>query len=232
MQAVREIDDRAVTASYDETEFERLLLEFKPFLYSSVSKLSGNSYDMHKDMMSVARQAFYESIKNYNCQKGNFIQFMKMTVHSRLTDCLRKIYKNRVELTILDSLNEDGQSQTSILDKISIEEYHEETKRINYALEIESLKDELAKWGLTMELLLKHSPKHAKLRDEYRSIVKEILNDTEILNIIFEKRYLPVKKISEKTKIPVKKIERGRIFILSSLIIYNGDYELIKQYVA
>ena len=229
---IHEIDQRAVIALKNTVEFERLLIKFKPFLRSRVSRLAGRSDDMRADMMSVAFEAFFESVRSFNQQKGHFFQFMNRVVHNRLIDNLRKIYVRRVETASLEIYDEDDTKQMSLIDKVSIDEYREENRKSYFKSEIECLKEELAKWNISMDALLIHSPKHARLRDMYNTVAKVISNDEQIMTIINTKHYFPVKKISNSTKIPLKKIERGRIFILASLIILTGDYQHLKQYVA
>jgi RNA polymerase sigma factor len=90
---------------------------------------------------------------------------------------------------------------------------------------------ELAVWGIKLENLVKHSPKHKTLRDACRRAIGEILRDGDAVTLIFGKKRFPMKKISEITGLPLKKLERLRIYIMAVLIILKGDYEYLPEYI-
>ena len=230
--SIRAIDDRAVIALNDESEFEKLLEEFKPFLGSQSSRLAGRSFEMRDEMMEVATFAFLESIRKYDSEKGHFFPFMRTVVKMRLNDALRKQYAMRVETVPLETEDEDGVSLSPHIERASIDAYNEGIRQNNFAIEIEYFKQELADWGITMESLVEHSPKHSRVRDAYRAIIAAVARDEEIMQTILVKRYFPIKKISLLTKVPQKNIERGRTFIIASLIIRVGDYEHLRGYIA
>ena len=229
---IRAIDNRAVIALNNEIEFEKLLEEFKPFLGSQSARLAGRSYEMREEMMDVAIFAFLESIKKYDSEKGHFFPFMRTVVKMRLNDALRKQYAMHVETVPLEIEDEDGASMSPHIERASVDAYNESTRQNNFAVEIEYFKEELAEWGITMETLVEHSPKHSRVRDVYRAIIAAVAEDDEIMQTILVKRYFPIKKISILTKVPQKNIERGRTFIIASLIIRVGDYEHLRGYIA
>ena len=227
----RETDLRAISAADDSTVFELLLQEYKPYLRARVSRLAGKSEDLREDLMSVACMAFYESVKKYNLDKGPFFPFMNTVIRSRMNDHLRKLYNLRVDTVPLDASSEDGEYQTLYADKASVEAYWEDQQRVDTALEIECFKDELAEWSITMDTLVARSPKQSRLRKVYNNVVHVLAEEASLLDVIFTKRYFPIKKIALLTKTPEEILERGRIYIIASLIIRVGEYEHLKQYV-
>lgn len=231
---ISEIDHRARIAAEDNEEFERLLREFKPFLMARVSRFSGywNSLDSFDDVMNLSSLAFYEAVKNYNPDKGHFFPFMRSIVHMRIVDSVRKSQANSLKTVPLESDDENFERQPKAIDSVSLDIYSKDQKQEELVIEIDSYKQELAKWDITMDALVARSPKHAKLRATCRQIIEAAAADEEIMQIIWTKYYLPVKKISDLTKIPQKIIERARIFIIASLLIRAGDYEYLKNYAA
>ena len=227
---VYEIDERAKEALINEAEFESLLQKFRPFLWARASRLAGQYADRREEMMHAASMAFYESVKEYDKQKGHFFQFMNAVVHRRLIDALRKTYAKRIETIPIE--NDDDGASSAIMDKASVSAYREDERRYGLALEIECFKGELADWDINMDELEAHSPKQARLRDIYKKIVADMVNDAEITQIIFTKHYFPVKKISLLSKVPQKIVERGRIYLLASVIIRAGDYDYLKGFVS
>jgi len=229
-----ELDERAEKALADETGFEALLREFKPFLLSRASRLAGDNAERREEMIHIANMAFYESVKSYNQQKGHFFQFMNSVVHKRLIDEVRKLYTKRVVTVPIENAGDDrndSEAFPSNIDKASINVYIEDEQRYSLTLEIECFKAELSDWGITMAELAARSPKQAKLRAVYNKVVNDIADDAEIMRIILIKRYFPGKKIANLTKVPQKTVERGRIYIIASLIIRSGDYDYLKGYI-
>ena len=232
---VSEFDRRVETASGDTVEFEKLLQEFKPFLRARASQMAGNGGrpEMFDEMANDAFMAFYEAVQAYDRDKGHFFPFMRNVVHRRLIDNMRKTSSNHISTIPLETDDEDvsGEYRQSPINSISVEAFMENSRRNDLAIEIECYERELKEWGITMELLVRHSPKHSKLRNLCREIIDAAASDEEIMRIMWVKHYFPTKKISILTKIHPKIISYVRIFIIGSLIIRAGDYDYLKQYV-
>ena len=227
----REIDLLAVKAMDSDADFERLLTQFEPFLRSQVSKWTARSHSIYDEMMSSAFQAFYEAVKSYDPSKGYFYHLLKNIVQKRLIDCQRKLTANKAETIPLEyESDEEGVSSRPLIDA-SIEADKETSRRRDLVLEIEEFKEELSKWDLTMDILAKNSPKQAKTKVIYKDIVKRVAADKDIVRVIRDMRYFPIKKIMALTKLPLKTIERARIFTIASIIIYIGDYTYLKNYI-
>ena len=224
------VDRRAVAAKGEEAEFERLLEEFKPFLGSQASQLAGSSYHWREEMMAAAIVAFLEAVKKYEADKGHFIPYMKNVVRMRLKDALRKQYAVKIETVPLETVADDGSIISPHTDQLSIEEYNEATRQAEVRSEIAHFMQDLAKWGITMEALEARSPKRPRVLKIYNGVISAIIDDADIMQTIFVKRYFPIKRISLLTNMSPKSIERGRAFILATIIIRRGDYEHLKGY--
>jgi RNA polymerase sigma factor len=57
------------------------------------------------------------------------------------------------------------------------------------------------------------------------------MKSPELIDIIKNKKYLPVEKIAAGLKIPRKRIERGRNYIIAAVLILSGDYQFINEYI-
>jgi len=229
---VYDIDECAKKALTNETEFELLLQRFRPFLSARASRLAGTYADRRDEMMDAAGSAFFEAVKEYDKQKGHFFQFMNTVVHRRLTDVLRGFYAKRVDTVPIENDSGDRARAASPVDIASMNAYMENERRYGLNLEIECFKGELAEWGVTLEELEANSPKQERLRGIYKRIAADIINDAEITQIIFARHYFPVKKISVLSKVPRKTVERARIYLLASVIIWAGDYDYLKGYIS
>ena len=228
------LDDRAVLAGQSKDETDGLIKDFMPFLHSRVAIYNDRAGDeqQHEEMVSTAMLAFYESIQSYDKEKGHFFPFASSVINKRLIDHIRSIYKHKDKTIPLEEEGDGPESeQTAAIDDISVRLYEEKSRQELLVYEIEQFKSELDTWGITMESLSRQSPKHMALRDTYRTAVKQVSLIPDIVQTIQLKRYFPIKAISKITGLPQKKLERARTFILASLIIKIGDYDMLADYV-
>jgi len=231
IEKTSDLDNRAVAAKNSEDELEQLINDFRPFLHSRVSRYAlKDDRFVREELFSSAMQAFYEAIKGYDIEKGHFFPFVNNVVRYNLIDHIRKIYRNQEKTVSLDGY--DDEQTSNAVYEASVNSYVENRRRESVAEEIEQFKSELAEWGITMQSLVRQSPKHKKLSDEYKTIIKQILESPDIMQTIGLKRYFPVKAISQITGLPPKKLERARTFILAALIIKAGDYNYLSDYVS
>ena len=233
IERVDNLNDRAVAAKHSEEKLELLIEDFKPFLHSRAVKYSFKNDEHQRDeLYGTAMLAFYEAVINYDVEKGHFFQFADRVVRQRIIDYLRKLYRNSGKTTSLDDEHHENLSaQSNAVEEMSTQLFDDEQRRGAIALEIEQLKSELETWGITLDDLAKRSPKHKKLRETCRMVVASILRSEDIIQTIQLKRYFPIKAVSRISGFPPKKLERARTFILASLIIKMGDYELLSDFV-
>jgi len=226
-----DLDRRAVAARQSEEEVKVLIEEFLPFLRVRVSRYSMYfSEHLHEDILSTAMMALYEAVQKYDIDKGHFFPFADRVVRARIVDHVRKIIKQENKTIYLGD-NDENMMQSSAINVVSMRNYDEEQRRAQLAEEIKSFISEIAAWGITMEALAKGSPKHKELRKTYKAVIREILKDPKIMQTINLKHYFPIKAISEITGLPQKKLERARTYIIAVLIIKEGDYELLSDYI-
>jgi len=229
------LNERACKAKQSEAEVKTLIEEFMPFLRGRVAKYSAR-FDEHikEDFLSMAMMAFYEAVQNYDAGKGHFFPFANRVVNARMVDQVRKVSRHEgktVSLSVDEDDYEQQAAQSAAINVISMRNYENERRREKLADEIEQFKTEAALWGITMEDLVKSSPKHRELRLTYKNILLTLENSPDIIQTIHLKRYFPVKAISKITGLPQKKLERARTFIIASLVIKTGDYELLSEYI-
>ena len=223
------IDERAIQAKTNNDEANALIEEFTPFLWSRVSKYSLGDKNLAEDLFSVALMAFFEAIKSYDYSKGHFFPFASEVVKRRLIDAVRKQYKKKQDIIPFEE-NADAEEKT-LFTNAAFDAYRKTRYQENLVLEIEQFKRELSDWGFTLEALTKQSPKHKALLIKYKEAVEKLANSQEVMHTIQIKRYFPIKKASEITGLSKKNLEYARIFIIASLIIKNGEYTYLSEYV-
>ena len=227
-----DLDTRVLAAKESETEMEILLSDFRPFFAHTAIKYAIRASHEHKDeLFNVAQLGFYEAVKRFDSTRGHFFPFAKLLVRNSIIDHVRKAYRKRDTVSLDEECQDEGREMSSLLGKVSIERYDSDMRQKKIAEELSQFRRDLASWKISMESLVKESPKHLAQKTSYKGIVQIIMNTPGILDTIIKKHYLPVKEISKLSGLPQKKIERARTFILAAILIKIGDYDFLSDYV-
>ena len=233
VEQVGDLDRRAELAKQSTMEMECLIDDFKPFLLARVARYAPHSVDQREELFGTAMMAFYEAIRSFDVGKGHFFPFANRVVSSRIIDSIRSIYRQESKnIPLEETGGELPADHSGSLKVVSIRSFEEARQKEQLADEIEQFKAELSTWGVSMEALVKNSPKHAKLRETYKTAVAAMIKAPEVIQTIQIKRYFPVKEITKITGLPPKKFERGRTFIIALLIIKMGDYDYLSDYIS
>lgn len=226
-----ELDLRILSAANSPEAIDKLIRENIPYIQSRIQRYaSGATVTKKEDLLNVGMMAFYEAIKTFNEHKGHFYPFADMVIRRRIIDEFRKNSHGPEELAILDE-DKDGVETSIPIQNASIETFDKEADNEALVLEIEQFVKELAEWKISFAALEKNSPKHSALKETYKHILSCIIDDQEIIDTILNKKYYPIKRISEITKIPQRKLERSRIYIIAVILIVKGNYEYLPSYI-
>jgi RNA polymerase sigma factor len=174
--------------------------------------------------------AFDEAIRRYEIGKGGFLSFAKRVIGRRLIDNYRKSNPANNAVAV-DFSNKRDYRIKDYDAKLADEAYGIKREEEDRLEEIEIYKRELGAWGISFSELVKNSPKHDRLRREYKEIATWMTVDDNLMDELMRTHRLPINKIIEKRKIPRKKLERGRIYILSLIVVLTGDYRFIREYI-
>lgn len=227
-----EIVLRVIAVRKSPEELNRFIEEYKPFIASCVQKYTGRFVEYGRDdELSIGLLAFHEAIHSYNEEKGNFFTFANQVIKRRLIDYYRKQKKFRIE-TSIESTMTDGEEDTydySVQE--SIEQYTKTELQNIRKLELQELKSELEKWNISFFDVAQASPKWQRTRKLYVDIIRYIANDKSMIEVMKQKRYLPIAKICSQLKVNRKKVERGRNYIIAGVLIMTGDYEYIRDFI-
>jgi RNA polymerase sigma factor len=226
------ITERLEIVKKDPNELNNFIEEYKPFIASIVEKMTGRyaAYG-ESDELSIGLIAFNESIQKYNPQKGSFLTFAKYVITNRLIDYFRK-NKNHLNTTPLEEyVGDDKDDEIDITFDKCISDFNESEINALRKSEILELKDELAKWDISFDSLLKESPKHEKKRETINMIISKIMSSPEIVDSIITKKHFPITQIQKISNIPLKFLERSRKYIITIITIKSGDYSLLKSFV-
>jgi len=226
----RNLEDRVEDAKKEEEELNKLIDEYKPFIASTAQQRVGRYLRYGQDdELTIGMLAFKEAVEGYDREKGKFLTFAKRVIQLRLIDYYRK--NKRINKEILLKEDDEKEISSNIQDKEAIHSFKLiEENRIRKE-EILEYKEELLTWGIKFEDLVKASPSHKKLRELYNEIAMIIINNPSIMEKLNRTKRLPIKDIQDIKKIHRKKLERGRIYIISAVIVLQGDYIYIREYI-
>ena len=98
--------------------------------------------------------------------------------------------------------------------------------------EIIELSMQLQEFDLSLTDIADNSPKQTRTLAACRKVVAYAQNNAEIMDDFFRTKRLPLKKITEGSKVSRKTIERHRKYIIGLLLIYTNGYEIIRGHLA
>jgi len=211
---MREIDDMAVEASNNKEKLEVFVKNYEPFIIKCASKNSKRYISKEDDEWSIALSAFYDSIMNYNKEKGSFISFSELIIKRRLIDYFRSQERYSLEVN------------TEYIDDIEDKSYN--LSDIKY--EISEINDRLKIYNFTFIDLAKQSPKADKTKEACKKIIIYIINTPLVLSEMKNSKTLQLNHLEKKLNIPRKTIERHRKYIIAAVEIIVGDYPHLKEY--
>lgn len=221
-----DINERVSAIKGDNEQISIFIEEYKPFIMGVVARKMGGFFEFGVDEeASVGLNAFYEAINSFSADRGSFLSFATTVIHRRLIDYLRKKRSNEI------SIEECNENNSVALNVSSIDRYNQHEYEEGLRIELDMFRKELSSFGISMEKLVKASPKQKGTKKLYNSVVTYIEQNSEISSQILEKAYLPVSAICEGMNINRKKIERGRDYIIACVIIKHGDYLYMREYV-
>ncbi|QUI21200.1 RNA polymerase sigma-I factor [Vallitalea pronyensis] len=229
MEHNKSLDESVMLAKKNIHIRNELIEQYKPFIASTVQQKIGRYVAYGRDEeLSIALMAFNEAIDSYDTSKGSFLSFGKLVISRRLIDYARKKHHEDGEILLE---KQDMPTAIDVYNQKSIEAYNMKSQNELRQLEIIQYQEELKRWGIDFEQLVRHSPKHKKTRRLYKDIAAYVTLDSTLMTYIHHHKRLPIQKIVEKMKVHRKKVERGRIYIIALIIIQVGDYQLLKEYI-
>lgn len=217
------IDERVADIKGDNQQISRFIQEYEPFIAASVSRKTGRFVTKEEDEYSIGMNAFVEAINTYDRKKGAFLTFASTVIHRRLIDHIRK--RKKIFISIDDETANDSVAVSSV------SHYNVQVHDAMLRIEMDMFVKELEGFNITMERLVKSSPKHKSTKQLYTMVASYIATDRELTEQIITKGYLPIEKLAREAGVNRKKIERGRDYIIACTIIIHGDYEYLKDYV-
>lgn len=208
-----DINDRVCAAKKDPSEREKLIVEYTPFIIKQLSLFTKKYIDeKNSDELSIGLIAFNEAIDSFDNTKGSFLSFSSLLIKRRLIDFVRQNQQNTIPLELYIEKSTDYEAE-------------------NRKLEMISFVNLLSLYNISLDDLIKQSPKHADTRKIATKIAYSICENEYLLEYLKSKRNLPIKDLVNILKVSRKTIEKHRKYIIALVIIISEDLPILKQYI-
>ena len=219
-------------AREDEPFLERFIEAYQPFILREASKSAGFAVTKSDDEYSVALLAFYEAVKQYDAQSGAFGAFAALVIRRRLTDYYRSVRRFDPEISLapqtfdgaVDADAADSEVQLAVVERMS------ETRTETAEEEIERANVLFRPYGFSFYDLNRTSPRADKTRRACASAVAALLGSPILMDTMRQARALPVKTLTEHSRVPRRLIERHRSYIIAAALLLDGDFPILSEY--
>ena len=203
---------------------DKLIQDYMAFIVKTVSSITGRYVSIENDdELSIALIAFKEAIDKYEESRGSFSSFAKLVISSRVKNYLIKENRNN-KVESIEALKEKGIDISEVAEVV-VEESDELSN------EIGKLKGEIEAFGFTFEDLVDEAPKHGDTRKNAIELSEKVSKEKTLTDFMYEKRRLPIKKISVKFSVTEKVIKRSKKFIISVVIIIDKNFRNLRLWI-
>ncbi len=190
------------------------------FIVRKVSNITGRYVSVEDDdEFSIALSAFAEAVERYDEKKGNFLSFAGLVIESRIKTYLEQNNKYKNDLS-LDELCENGKDFVEI-----------NNEKEDLIEEINEFKEELFKFGLTLDDLVEKSPKHSDTRKRAIKIAETSSDEPQIVNLTYQKKKLPIREVSKKCNVTEKIVKGSKHFILSTMLVFVKKLPMLINWI-
>lgn len=206
-------------------QFENEFIEeHLPFIIKSISKVTKRYVSIENDEeFSIGLLAFHEAMKKHSEDKGPFLPFANLVISSRIKNYLLKENKHRLDPS-LESLKEEGiEFSEEVINPIEDKNHLKD--------EIESLKLYIKEFNFDFEDLVEDAPKHKKTRENAINLSEKVSKEKPLLDFMYEKKRLPIKRISLQFNVTEKIIKGSKKFIITVIIIFDKNYRNLKLWI-
>ena len=200
---------------------EELIRSHKAFIARVSSKVCSRylTWD-NDDELSIALLAFNEAIDNFDPHGGaSFHSFVQMVIRRRLVDYFRKEGKHQ-HLSLSPMNLEDEELSRFDLDT-SQEQYQEIENQDAFAEVVENYVRVLCYYKVTLDDLLKVSPKQRDSKQTLLQAALALSNNPGLMAYLKTHRLLPIKELEVLTGVKRKALEKGRKYLIALALILS-----------
>ncbi|MBS4022047.1 MAG: RNA polymerase sigma-I factor [Dethiobacter sp.] len=229
-------DDLVLKAQQGDHETrEYLIRQYQPYVLKITSRYCHRFVkEGIDDEISVATLAFNEAIDGFKPGQGSrFLSFARLVVERRLTDYFRrnKAWFNEIPFSDYGTEEQDGVSTLSALEHQAAEkafsDWHSARDRRE---EIIYYTGVLGAYGITLQELVKISPKQVTARKRAQEAARAVADNIKWRNHFLKYKELPLKELDGMLTFSRKTLERHRKYIVAMALVFIEDLPHIREY--
>lgn len=215
-------------AKNDTAKADDLIRAYIPFIRREASKCMKRACTDSDDEYSIALMAFYEAIMGYEKDRGAFLGYASMLIHSRLTDYARKEMRHQGNVSLYEEKG-DGDG-TTLADTLAdgTDVLEERALRDATRQEIEELANVMKGFGISFSDVADNCPKQERTLRTCTEVIRYAGANPHILDLMLQTKKLPLAELVKGSGAERKTLERHRKYLLAMLLILTNGYELIR----
>jgi len=225
-------DDVVLKAQCGDNDCREFLLKtYQPFIIKVTSRTCHRFVSEGADEeISVALMAFNEAIDSFRPGQGSrFLSFARLVVERRLTDYFRRT-KPRLQEIPFSGFG-DGDDELYLLERnAAVQVYADSEIKRDRREEIVYFAERLQEFKISLDELVKISPKHAKARKRAMQAALAIFKNERWLQFFMKYKELPLKELDGHLSVSRKTLERQRKYIIALLLVCIEDLPNIREY--
>lgn len=222
---------RQVYAAKDDMgKADEMIRAYLPFIRREASKFLSRPCTHQDDEYSIAMIAFHEAIIGYTKERGAFLSYASMLIHSRLVDYHRKQVRHKGQLSLYE---EKGEENQTLMDQLADEhDYYEESANLEATKqEIEELSAVMNTFGISFTDVTENSPRQERTLEACAKAIRYAAEHGDLLDELLQTKKLPMARLVDGSGVERKTLERHRKYILAMLLIQTNGYEIIRGHV-
>ena len=238
-------DDLAESAYKSKTDEEYLagfIDKNRQFILRLASKAVNRYITESDDEFSIAMMAFYEAVKAYSSEKGQFSHFAALVIKRRLLDYRDSEARHSAEFPVEPFVMDgevDEESESSSLQFEMRASSQESWGRFNaedipgsltVKDEIDVMQQILKGYGFSFYDLIESSPKAEKTKQCTAIVISCLVRSEDLMDFLRRNKALPIKELSGETKVKRKILDRHRKYIIAAAEILSGDFPMLAEY--
>ncbi len=226
------INQMAIEAAENEDLREKLIRSQETTILRTASSVSNTYVDKSSEEWSTALCAFSRAIDLYSAEKGDFLPFAQMLIRRALIDSYRVRKRTRCEIPVAPHVLEGEGEPEEDPDGAYLAVIRSSREADDHSLrdEILAANELLSSYGFRFFDLTECSPRQDRTRTECAVAIRTMLQDPALLAALEHSRKLPVRALSAASGVSRKALDRYRKYIIMAVLILDGDYPQIAEY--
>ncbi len=226
------VNQIAINASGNMDRREELIRSHEAMILRTASSVSHRYVDKSDDEWSVALCAFSRAIDLYSTEKGDFLPFAQMLIKRDLIDAYRAQKKTYCEVSVapyvLEGEGEPGEDTDGAY--LAVVKNSREADDHSLRDDILAANELLSLYGFRFFDLTECSPRQDKTRKECARAIRTMLADPLLLSSLEKSRKLPIRALASASGVSHKTLDRYRKYIIMAVLILDGDFPQIAEY--